>query len=60
MQLSRKTLVTEDGESFLQRQLKPVPTGDAIASPIVEILMGDHTFNPFQFGVSCRFGIRQH
>ena len=35
-------LVAEDGQAFLQRQLEPVAAGDAVAGPVVEILVRDH------------------
>ena len=34
-------LVAEDGQALLQRQLEPVAAGDAVAGPVVEILVGD-------------------
>ena len=34
-------LVAEHGQAFLQRQLEPVAAGDAVAGPVVEILVGD-------------------
>ena len=34
-------LVAEDGEAFLQAELEPVPAGDAVSGPVVEIFMGD-------------------
>ena len=34
-------LVAEDGEPFLQRELEPVAAGDAVARPVVEVLVGD-------------------
>jgi hypothetical protein len=34
-------LVAEDGQAFLERELKPVATGDAVAGPVVEVLVRD-------------------
>ena len=60
MQIGREALVAENGESLLQRQLEPVTAGDAVARPVVEILMGDHTFDALQFAIAGRFGIGEH
>ena len=38
----RELLVAEDGQAFLQRQLEPVAAGDAVAGPVVEVLVADH------------------
>ena len=55
MQISREALVAKYGEALLQRQLKPVAAGDPIARPIVEIFMGHHTLNAFEFSIGRRF-----
>ncbi len=34
-------LVAEDGQALLQAELEPVPAGDAVAGPVVEILVRD-------------------
>ena len=34
-------LVAEDGQAFLQAELKPVAAGDAVAGPVVEIFVRD-------------------
>ncbi len=60
MQIRGEALIAEDGQSFLERQLEPVAAGDAIAGPVVEVLMGDHTFNPLQLPVGGCFRIGQH
>ena len=39
--VGREFLVAEDGQAFLQRQLEPVAAGDAVAGPVVEILVRD-------------------
>ena len=41
VEVAREFLVAEDGQAFLQRQLEPVAAGDAIAGPVVEILVAD-------------------
>ena len=53
-------LIAEDGEPLLQRQLKPVAAGDAVAGPIVEILMRDDGFDPLVIGVGRGVGLGQH
>ena len=60
VQILREALVAEHREAFLQRQLEPVAAGDAVASPVVEVLVGDHTFNPLKFSVGGGFGVGQH
>ena len=40
-----KTLVAENRQAFLQRQLEPVAAGDAVAGPVVEIFMRHHAFD---------------
>ena len=60
MQISGETLITKNGESFLQRELKPVAAGDAVAAPVMEILMSDHALDPLQLTIRCRFSISQH
>ena len=39
-------LVAIDRQAFLQRQLEPVAAGDAVAGPVVEILVRDHRLDP--------------
>ena len=39
--VGRKFLVAEDGQALLQAELEPVAAGDAVAGPVVEILMRD-------------------
>jgi hypothetical protein len=39
-------LVAEDGQPFLEAELEPVAAGDAVAGPVVEILMGDDRLDP--------------
>ena len=40
-----KFLITENRKAFFQTELKPVPAGDAIARPVMEIFMTDNAFN---------------
>ena len=39
--VARELLVAEHGESFLERQLEPVAARDAVAGPVVEVLVPD-------------------
>ena len=41
----RELLVAEDGEAFLERELEPVAAGDAVAGPVVEVLVGHHALD---------------
>ena len=60
MKISREALIAEDGETFLEGELKPVAAGDAVTAPVVEIFVSDHALDPLQLGVRGRFGISQH
>jgi len=53
-------LISEDSESLLECQLKPIPHGHSVATPVMEVLMANHTQNPLEVGVSGCGGIRQH
>ena len=53
--VGREFLVAEDGEAFLEAELEPVAAGDAIAGPVVEVLVGDDAFDGFEVGVGGRF-----
>ena len=53
-------LVPKDGEPFLQGELEPVPAGDAVAGPVVEIFMGDDALDAVIVGVRRRFRPRQN
>jgi len=52
-------LVAIDGQPFLQRQLEPVATGDAVAGPVVEVLVRDDAVDVLVVGVGGRVGARQ-
>mmetsp|Transcript_88338 Transcript_88338/g.184604 ORF Transcript_88338/g.184604 Transcript_88338/m.184604 type:complete len:282 (+) Transcript_88338:1385-2230(+) len=49
--ISRELLITEDSQTFLQCQLKPISASHTVACPIVEILMPNHTFNTLEIRV---------
>ena len=47
----RELGVPIDGEAFLQAQLEPVPAGDAVAGPVVEVLVRHHALNALVGGI---------
>ncbi len=53
-----KLLIPEHRKAFFQAQLEPVAAGDAVAGPVVEILVGDNPFDIFivQVGRGIRPG----
>ena len=53
-------LVAEDGQAFLQAELEPVAAGDAVAGPVMEILVADDRFDAFIVGVGGGLGVGQH
>ena len=60
MEIGGEALVAKHRQPLLERQLKPVATGDPVATPIVEVLMGNDAFNPLKLAIGCRCGIRQN
>ena len=40
-----EVLVAVDGEPLLERELEPVAAGDAVAAPVVEVLVRHHTLH---------------
>ncbi len=38
-------LVAEDGEALLEGELEPIAAGDAVAGPVVEVLVAHHTLH---------------
>ena len=54
--VGRKFLITKNREAFFQTKLKPIAAGDAVASPVVEIFMGDYGFDVRKIGVGCGVG----
>ena len=55
-----KTLVAEDGETFLQTELEPVAAGDAIARPVVKIFVRDDAGDGVEIAVGRGVGVGQH
>jgi hypothetical protein len=56
VQVLAEFLVAVDGEAFLERKLEPVATGDAIAGPVVEVLVGDDAVDALVIGVGGGVG----
>ena len=53
-------LVAEHREAFLQRELEPVAAGDAVAGPVVEILVRHHAVDVLVVDVGRGVRARQH
>mmetsp|Transcript_33161 Transcript_33161/g.104861 ORF Transcript_33161/g.104861 Transcript_33161/m.104861 type:complete len:320 (+) Transcript_33161:1449-2408(+) len=51
--VSTELLIPEYRQTLLQRQLEPVTAGDAVASPVVEVLVRDHSLDSLVVAV-CR------
>ncbi len=60
MRVGAEFLVAEHGEAFLQRQLEPVAAGDAVAGPVVEILVRHHAVDALVVGVGRGVRAGQH
>ena len=58
--IGREFLVAEYRQPFLQRQLEPVAAGDAVARPVVEILVTDDRFDPLEIGIGGHERIGKH
>ncbi|GIX66006.1 uncharacterized protein BcabD6B2_54420 [Babesia caballi] len=43
--------LAEDSQALLESQLEPVAAGDAVASPVVEVLVADHAHDGDELGV---------
>ena len=53
-------LVAEDREAFLEAELEPVAAGDAVAGPVVEILVRDDGLDRDEVVVGRGLGRGQH
>ncbi len=53
-------LVAEDGQAFLEAELEPVAAGDAVAGPVVEVLVGNDALDGLEVAVGGGLGARQH
>ena len=60
VEIGTETLVSENGETLFQGELKPVATSDAISRPVVEVFVGNHTLNPLQLPIRSRFIIGEN
>ena len=49
--IGARLLVAEDGEALLEGQLEPVAARDAVARPVVEVLVRNHPLHPLEVGV---------
>ena len=59
-QVLAEFLVAEHREAFFQRQLKPIAASDAVAGPVVEILVADDAFDVAVVGVGGGGRAGQH
>jgi len=53
-------LVAEDRQPFLERKLEPVAAGDAVAGPVVKVLVGDDAIDVDVVAVGRGIRARQH
>ena len=53
-------LLAKHRQSFLERELEPVAAGDAVAGPVVEILVGDGAVDEVEIAVRGDVLARQH
>jgi hypothetical protein len=49
--VGRELLIAEDGEALLQAELEPIAAGDAVAGPVVEVLMRDDALDEIVIAV---------
>ena len=59
-QVHAELLVAKDGQTFFERELEPVAAGDAVAAPVVEILVAHHRFDVGEIGVGGGGAVGQH
>mmetsp|Transcript_26474 Transcript_26474/g.45311 ORF Transcript_26474/g.45311 Transcript_26474/m.45311 type:complete len:932 (-) Transcript_26474:74-2869(-) len=55
-----EVLVSVDGEPLLERELEPVAARDAVARPVVEVLVAHHALHPLVVGVGGGRRLREH
>ena len=60
MHVGAEFLVAENRQPFLERQLEPVTAGDAVAGPVVEVLMRNDAVDVLEIGIGRQIGARQH
>ncbi len=56
----RELLVAIDRQPFLEAELEPVAAGDAVAGPVVEILVRDDALDRGVVGIGRGLGLREH
>ena len=59
-QVRGEFLVAEHGQPLLEAQLEPVAAGDAVAGPVVEVLVRDHRLDALVIGVRGRLRQGEH
>ena len=59
-QVQAEFLVAEDGQAFFQAQLEPVAASDAVAAPVVEVLVAHHRLDIGEIGVCGGGLVGQH
>src|SRR6185437_422322 len=52
-----EAVLAEHREAFLQGKLEPIPAGDAVAAPVVEVFVTDYRFDVAVFVVGGRFRV---
>ena len=60
VEVARELLVAEDRQALLQRKLEPVAAGDAVAAPVVEVLVADDSLDRLVVVVGRGIRTRQH
>ena len=58
MQVRREAGIAEDRQALLQRELEPVPAGDAVPRPVVEVLVANDAFDALQLAVGGGLRVR--
>ena len=58
--ISAELLLTKDGKTFLEAELKPVAQGYPVARPVVQVLMTDNIANGAVVLVGCRGRLREY
>ena len=58
--VGRKFLIAVDGQSFFQRQIEPVAQSNAIARPVVKILVRDDAFDVGVIRIRRFGGVGKH
>ena len=51
---------TINGKAFFERELEPVPAGHTVSGPVVEVLVGDDTFDAAKIKIAGCVGSGQN